>query len=444
MSEYIVFLPGVVMVSYTLISRRIIEPLVISVALAYFIKYGFDFSEHFINGIYDTIMEESIAFLIVMLFLFGGLINIMKESRGVFALMLFMEKKIKSKRMSLIMTWLLGVSLFMDDYLNSLVVGTTMKKITDSFKVPREQLSIISITTSVPLCIVTPITTWAVFIFGVIKTTNLDTSAGQIGTYLKIIPYAIYPYVCVIGTFLMTIGIVPKVFRLKKAYERVEKNPIAVMACDDIQGIDRKQGHLLNFFLPIILLVVVTIITANIAYGIITSLFITMIWLKLSGQMNLSDFVDISIDGMGSMVMPLIFILFAFMFGNILTELGFAQIVLDAVGPYLGREVIPLICFWITAILVFSGVDVWAVIPLVLPILIPLANAYEVSQYMVIGTVFSGISLGAQLCFISESNILIASTIGLKPMDQVLALLPYALFYALVTSLIYLNMGVYM
>lgn len=48
---------------------------------------------------------------------------------------------------------LLGLGIFIDDYLNALTVGSSMKKVTDKFKVPREMLKYIVDSTAAPLCV---------------------------------------------------------------------------------------------------------------------------------------------------------------------------------------------------------------------------------------------------------------------------------------------------
>lgn len=427
------FIPVIVLIAYSLKSKRTVEPIILAVTLAYFLKYGKAFPNHFMEGIYQTLSNKTIVFLIVMLTLFGGLIELITFSKGILGLVEFFDKRIQSKKAALLLTWLLGLSLFMDDYLNSLLVGTSMRSITDNLQIPREQVSIISITTSVPLSIMTPVSTWAVFIFGVLSTSKLDTSLGQVGTHLKIMPYLIYPIISIIGTGLMILGITPKVFKLKEAYKAFKSKPL------NLEEITK--GNPLNFALPIGIMILVTLITLNITYSLILALLITMIWLSLTRQVKFRSSVDVILRGMSTMTSPLIFIIFAFSFGEILTELGFSGTVLSIIQPLVSQDNLLIFSFLLVSVLVFSGIDVWAAIPLILPILLPLAQVYDVNPLIVIGAILSGISFGTQVCFISESNILVSDTLGLKPVNQVLALLPYALLYAFITSIIFIYIG---
>lgn len=429
----IVFIPGIILIVYSMISKRTIEPIILAVLSAYFIKYGLSFPNYFLEGLFHTLANETIIFLLIMLTLFGGLIELIKQSSGINKIAEFLKNRICTQRSALLTTWLLGLILFMDDYLNSLLVGTTMKNITDTHGIPREHLSMISITTSVPLSILTPVSTWAVFIFGILKTTSLDTSLGQVKTYIKVIPFAIYPMISLLGTGLLIAGLLPKVFKLKVAYQTFEQPAF--------HGKSSEEGHIMNFILPITILVIVTIATLDITFALMTSIVIYIIWLILSKQMSLPATVDNFLNGMSTMTSPLVFIIFAFTFGDILTDLGFSDTILHWINPIVTHNTLPFFSFVFVAVLVFFGIDVWAVVPLIVPILLPIASAYHVNPFLIVGTALSGISLGTSLCLVSESNILVSETIDSKPMNQVMTLLPYALFYGVITSLIYIYMG---
>lgn len=442
LENILVFIPVLTMILYTVKSHRVIEPIIISALIAYFIKYKFGFIIPFIDGIYDVIRGEAFSFIIVMLLSFGAVIHIIKKSNGILALKRFVSDKVKTGKTSLLMTWILGLLLFMDDYLNSLIVGTTMRNITDRFKISREKISIIALSTGVPICILAPISTWAVFLFGVLTLNGFVTADGLVANHIKIIPLTIYPVISIIGSLLLVVGIVPDVMYLKKASIRSSKGqliPLENTIREEVK--DSNDGNIMNFFIPIVVLVLVAAVSGDVVMGALSSLAVTLIWLKFSKQMSISDFVDHAVDGMAELIHPLVFMLFAFVFGHILNELGFADTVISLLSSFLMKEMIPVIAFIITSIIVFGGVDVWAVMPLVIPVFVPLAQNFDINMYLTIGAVLSGISFGTQMCFISESHILVSETLDLKPIQQVTALAPYAIVYSIITSIVYVLLG---
>lgn len=55
----------------------------------------------------------------------------------------------------MMVTWIMGILIFVDDYLNIMTLSTCMKKLTDQRRVPREALSYIIDSTArrcVPFC----------------------------------------------------------------------------------------------------------------------------------------------------------------------------------------------------------------------------------------------------------------------------------------------------
>ena len=85
--------------------------------------------------------------------------------------------------------------MFVDDYLNALTTGTTMKKLTDHYKVPREMLAFVVSSTAVPICVIVPISTWVIFISKLLEGNGLAPAGKGISVYLGIIPFIAYGWV---------------------------------------------------------------------------------------------------------------------------------------------------------------------------------------------------------------------------------------------------------
>lgn len=443
-NSFIVFLPVIIMVTLTIKSKKILEPIIFSTALCYAIKYGLNFVRPFVYGIISVIRSESFSFIIVMLLCFGATIAVIEKSGGIQCLIRVVQRKVKSKTGSLIITWLLGLSLFMDDYLNSLIVGTTMKNVTDGHKIPREMIATTAISTGVPICLLAPISSWAVFLFSVISANGIDVSQGLINMHLKILPFVVYAFTCILGSLLLILGIIPKVGDLKRAYKRAEEKGQLIpienkLKTPEVE--DHPNTSILNFIVPMATLIGVSIITKDVAIGGVCSIVAGIIVCVPRKVMTLGELVEVCVTGMSEMVGALIFMVFAFLFGKILTEMGFATTVIKLIKPFMIGEIIPFVVFWLVAMIVFGGVDVWAVMPLAVPIIVPLSQTFDINIFLSLGAMLSGISFGTQICFISESHILISETLDLKPIQQVMAHMPYALSYAVVTSIVYLLLG---
>ena len=111
----------------------------------------------------DVMQDETIGWVIAVCGLMGSLIYILIQTGGASAFARKMAKRANSRSKSLLVTWFLGMVMFIDDYLNAIAIGNSMKKVTDKFKVSRAMLSYVVDSTAAPTCVIVPISTWAVF-----------------------------------------------------------------------------------------------------------------------------------------------------------------------------------------------------------------------------------------------------------------------------------------
>ena len=112
----------------------------------------------------------------------------LEESGGTFGFGGLQQSILNLKKQPLA-TFILGILIFIDDYLNNLTIGSAMRGITDQYKVPREMLAITINTTGAPICVLNPFSTWAVFIFGLMQSVGMAADETLISGYTKLIPY---------------------------------------------------------------------------------------------------------------------------------------------------------------------------------------------------------------------------------------------------------------
>ena len=169
-------IPIVVLLVSVLWTRRIFECILVSIFIALFISEG-------ITGILWTF--RSIWFIrCLQMKLIRGYCwccccladwsNCLRKSGGTFLDLGFLQQSILNlKKAAFLATFILGILIFIDDYLNNLTIGSAMRGITDQYKVPREMLAITIITTGAPICVLNPFSTWAVFIFGLMQSVGM-------------------------------------------------------------------------------------------------------------------------------------------------------------------------------------------------------------------------------------------------------------------------------
>ena len=111
----------------------------------------------------EIMMDETIGWVIMVCGLMGSLIMLLIKTGAASAFANTLAAKANTRDKSLLVTWLLGMVIFIDDYLNAIAIGSSMKKVTDRYKVSRSMLSYVVDSTAAPTCVIVPISTWAVY-----------------------------------------------------------------------------------------------------------------------------------------------------------------------------------------------------------------------------------------------------------------------------------------
>ena len=126
--------------------------------------------------------------------LLGGLVGLMTKTGASRAFGEWAVKKIKSRKTSVLMAWICGIVIFIDDYFNSLAVGTIMRPITDKNGVSRAKLAWVLDSTAAPVCILAPISSWVVTVMSILKdSAGFETlNMTPLNFFIHLIPYNVY------------------------------------------------------------------------------------------------------------------------------------------------------------------------------------------------------------------------------------------------------------
>ena len=125
----------------------------------------------------------------------GSLITLLMRVGAANAFSRALAARAKDASSALLYTWLLGLLVFIDDYLNALAVGSAMRKVTDRFRVSREMLAYVVDSTAAPICMLVPVSTWAVFFAGVLEVSDAAAPGEGISLFVSSIPYMLYPWI---------------------------------------------------------------------------------------------------------------------------------------------------------------------------------------------------------------------------------------------------------
>lgn len=431
-------------------TKKTFEPLLLATLTAIVIYAKGNFFTEFVNGALAVMADPTIGWVILVCGLMGSLLLILEKANASAAFARAIEKFATTRKRALFCTWLFGIFLFIDDYLNVLTVGSTMKKVTDKFNISRAFLAYSVGSTAAPIVVLVPISTWAIFFSSLLANEGiLGADGSAITAYMNCIPYLFYGWIAVFVVLpLVILGVIPLMGPMKKqelhARETGDLFPPGVLppTPEEVPDASVKQGGIWDFVLPLVVLVGVTIAVGNdVLKGVIVALVFTAFLYVGRKLTNFTEFIENYWTGFGTMVQIFGLLVMAFMFKNACAALGFTDYVIASVAPYMNGGLLPAVVFVTTALMAFAMANFWGLAAIVIPIVIPLATAMNVDIYLAAAAVFSGATFGSHACFYADSAILIGKATDIRPFDHAITQLPYAIICAVLTTLLYLLFG---
>ncbi len=438
-------------------TRKAFEPMLIGSIVGYIIVAKTNFFTEWLNSALSVMVDPTIAWIILVCGLFGSLIAVLEKSGGALGFTNFALKYANTQKKSLILAWIMGLAIFIDDYLNALTVGTAMKKITDNHKIPREMLAYVINSTAAPVCILLPFSTWAVFFAGLLEKEGVTINGSGMTAYIHTIPFALYGWAAAILVPFVILGIIPKIGPMKKAWDRVKQTGQVFPPTADNKFLNTQESNtevaaskeisnsepqVSNFLIPIIVLIAVTILTGiDLLKGVLVALVTCLILYTVRKLMSFDDFMETCWRGLESMIMPLGIVVVSFIFKNVNDALGLTPFVIETIKPLMSAHLVAAISFASVACIAFCTGTFWGLAAIAVPIVIPLAQAMDVNVLLAAGAIFSGAAFGSHACFYADATVLTARSSEIPPMEHALTQIPYATIAACITFIGYVILG---
>ena len=437
----IVLIPTLIVLLTAIITHRPVASLIIGVISGILLHSPSNLLSSFSDISLEVMQDPQIAWVIIVCGLMGSLFYLLIATGGVEAFTHAMSRHANTRNKSLLITWLLGLAMFLDDYLNAIVIGNSMKKVTDKFKVSRSMLAYIVDSTAAPTCVLVPLSTWAVYFSVILESTEYVSIGEGIKYYISAIPYMFYPIIALILVPFVATGRFPLFGPMKKEELMARNKKNEKLKNENSVRKNRRGSNasIWNFILPILMLIVISwFYEIDLLKGIISTLLIIlpiMLGLKI---IDMNRAFDAILEGFKIMIPPLMIVVAAFMFKNINDQIGLPQYVIETMKPLLSPQLFPVIVFISMAFMSFATASNWGIYVIIIPIVMPLGVALDVPIPLIIGSVLSASSFGSHACFYTDATVLAAQASGVDTMKHALTQIPYALVAAIIASLAYI------
>ena len=458
----ITLIPALGFLVFALVTKKCILSIMLSGALGYIFYYKGEFFMPMMDALLEASCDGDNNYIVIICLLFGCFVQLLRQSKGAVAVGDLARKYVKTEKQVLLLTWICGIIIFIDDYLSILVTANCVLPLSDEHKTPREMLCYIINTTSAPVCLIIPISAWVVFFSGVFEQQPEAAVVGDsaMSIYYNIMPYFFYPFLCVLFVLLVILGVVPKMGGIKKAYERVEKTGQLWPETSNMQNQSDELGevmgaitdnnskeekeikpHLWAFVVPMAVVILVTLIVGDIFYGVSIGILTCFVLYVPTKIMSLGKFCDACYKGLEDMLFIAVVLVTSLFYREAINLIGLPDYLIDVAGPYMNAAWLPAISFVLIGAVCFATANIWSVPAVCTPIILPLAASCGASIPLTLGAIISAACFGAQACFYSDVTLLSASACRINNVDYAVAQLPYIGIVSAITLVGYIAAG---
>ncbi len=427
-----------------------------------------------------ALADRGHAAIVLFSLLLGGMVGVLSRSGATEGIARALAVRVRGRRGAQTATGLLGLLIFFDDYANTLLVGNTMRPLTDRLRISREKLSYLVDSTAAPVTTLAVISTWVGFEIGLIQDAlALQGSAeSAYAFFLRSLPYGFYPILALVFLFLVAgtgrdFGPMLAAERRAAATGRLLRDgaqPAADVSALQCELPEAQRAHPGLALAPILLVVCVTVgglgwdgwqkaRAAGIATPSLREVlnaadsFAVLMWAALSGAcasvllaraarlFALRDAIEAWLAGARAMLIAMVILVLAWSLSAVCAALQTGPFLVDACRGVLSAHALPALSFLLAAVVSFATGTSWGTMAILMPIVFPLgavlpplagldaAHAAHI-HLAAVSAVLAGAVFGDHCSPISDTTILSSMAAGSDHIDHVRTQLPYALVTA--------------
>ena len=472
--------PPVVAIALALISKEVYSSLFLGCLVAALLLADFAPWQTVVNfigagegvGMINAIDISILIFLVIL----GVMVDLMNKAGGSAAFGRWAKKAVKSRVGAQLLTMLLGVLIFIDDYFNCLTVGAVMRPVTESHKISRAKLAYIIDATAAPVCMLAPVSSWAAAVASYVPE---GFPGSRISMFLSQIPYNYYCILTLIMVIVISVFNIDYGPMLTHEYNAQVKNDLFTTEHRPFAGADdyeegEKKSSVLDLLLPVIVLIALCIVglvwtggmwdaesdnyhnfvmsfsdaTAGtgLCLGSIVAIVFTFIYYWLRGLIGFEKSFESVPNGFIQMVSPILILCFAWTLCGLCRDNGlqvgtFVEGVMANTGDL--AKFLPAVIFIVACFIGFATGTSWGTIGIMVPLVCAVFDWTTQVDLLSIGLAAScaGGVCGDHLSPISDTTIMASAGAHCYHLNHVSTQIPYGVTVAAVSFVSFIIAG---
>jgi len=429
--------------------------------------------------------------IVIFTLLLGGMVGVISRSGGTVGLVEALARGATNARRGQLFTWLLGILIFFDDYANTLLVGNTMRPVTDRLRISREKLAYIVDSTAAPVAAVALVSTWIGYEVSLIgdKLADLGSDRNPYILFLRSLPYNFYPILALAFGLLVAWSLRdwgPMLKAERRAWSgQVFADGDVPLADFDSSALAPPEGQprrWINAAVPVLLVLVVTFLSLwitgrsslagaadpfgtlpfwklgmeglgsvfsagesfnSLLYGSLAGCLAALVLALGQRILSLTEGMNAWVGGMKSMMVAMVILILAWAIGDVCENLQTGRFIADILSDRLTPGLLPALTFLFSAVIAFATGTSWGTMALLIPFAIEAAfgvtaeagldtGAADNILYASVSSVLAGALFGDHCSPISDTTVLSSMSSGCDHVDHVRTQLPYAVLVAVV------------
>ena len=448
-------LPPIITIVLALATKEVYMSLLIGIFSGALLYTNFNVIEA-VMTMFDVLADKvgSNVNILVFLVILGIIVAAITRSGATRAYGEWAAENIKGRRSAMLLTAVLGIVIFIDDYFNCLTVGTVMRPITDKFKISRAKLAYIIDATAAPICILAPVSSWAAAVGSSLPE---NSEIDGFSLFLQTIPFNLYALL----TMVFMVFIIASQRDVFSMAAYVKKNQEHFIVPKEYRDSEEEaplgNGRIIDLILPLLVLIAACVYgmlytgginegktiadafaecdsSKGLVFGSFTAFVFTALLYLPRRVISFKSFCETFVQGFKAMTPANLILCFAWTLSGICSDKYLN------LGGYVGMLVsantdvvmfLPVIFFVVAIILAFATGTSWGTFGILIPIAVAVIGPNDANMLAItVAAILSGAVGGDHASPISDTTILASAGAQCSHLDHVSTQIPYVLIVA--------------